>query len=955
MRSSTPSNAITILSTYEPPPAPALRTASFRADGSAVHVAFTADTNRAGYTSAFACVQLLDFAGANRARCEWIDASRIAIYPASALSSSTQVLVPGSTVTLLGARNVTAACNDAPALCASYETALSMTVTVEPPAVKARPSAALTLPSALSGCSSMEVDITASTGSGGRAWQTPTFSVTNAGNEAEAIALYLNANFSSNSPTVVPSYLFAQSGTYTLTMTLCNFLGACDTVSKSVSVNKEADAAVVVTIPGQPLREITTGTGLLLTSSAYLVNCQGLRSYSNLSPVWSVYEEGELQSHLRSESLDLSTFRLSPFRLSPLRYYEARLTVSNSLTGAYSSASVIVRVAQAEVVASVQGGSLQAVAIGSAITLDGSSSVDRDKLPTVTGAAAGLSFSWACVQTAPVFGPACPFDLSRNGSVARREGVLFALIRAINTTARVTLTVTDAARTRTSTTSVSIKAQDSAAPVVTMTSNSDALAFVNVMRNVLVSGTVTVQSSCTAKWTSSAHPSGLDRLALTPPSAVIPAGTSQTMNLLLAAGSLPPRSALTFTLSCGVSSAAIVVTTNGPPLPGTFEVAPLNGTELTTPFSFMATLWTDPNLPISYQFGFMSPSTGVSMVVQSRAEVSRATSTLPAGNAGIARFSLTCMVHVFDILNAVSSASAEVTVQTQANATALQETLRAKLTSSVGNNGATKGLLSLSGAVLNTVSCAQAPSCAPLNRAACSRVENTCGECLSGFIGEVGSKNSQCVSVAAAVTAIATSPVASNATCRSNSDCGTWQVCNATLPVPTCNLPSKKCPNQCSGHGSCRFYRISNKAMIPDCKAGDPGCSALCECVESFSGQDCGTSTAVVQQRQTLRTEFLQTLLSVAKTDDVNEENIASLSTSLASLTQNPYELSEGLQGVVGEVAAIVLYGVESLRSVPFETISGVLDAVDAAAEAAARENVNSSVSFLIADTVAQF
>jgi hypothetical protein len=947
--------AITVLGAFTSPPAPTVNGAAFSGDGSAVLLSFSGATNRAGYTSAFPCAAVLDFVGKATARCQWTEAASIAIYPSRGAAGS-QMLMVGSPVTLLGAANVTAACTAAKtSVCARYDRVLTTMVTVTVPAVKTRPTAALGLPSSVSGCSALTVDISASTGSGGRDWLMPTFSVTNAGADVTELQRFLNRNFTQGAPPVVPSALFLESGTYTFSMTLCNFLGACDTASKSVPVDKDADAAVVVTIPGQPLREITTSTALLLTASAYLVNCQGTRSYADVTLSWSVYDGGVLQPLLRSESLDVSAFRLSAYRLVPLHYYEIRLTATHAASGTSSFASVTVKVVQAEVAALVQGGSAQTVAIGSSIRVDGSSSIDRD-VQGATGAAAGLLFSWSCVQLRPSYAQSCPLDLSRDGSVAvlpRSEMlVLFALTKAINTTALVTLTVTDAAKARSSSTSVAIKSQDSTAPVVAVTTSSDALTYVNTRKTLQLSGTVTVQSACTAQWSSSAFPNGLRTLSLTAASALVPSGSTQTLNLLLAANALPERSALTFTLACGVSAASIEVTTNGPPLPGTFVVAPASGTEISTIYQFVTAVWTDPNLPISYQFGFTSVSTGAAMVLQGRGQASVASSTLPAGKFS-SRYALECLVQVFDALNAMSTASATVRVEPQVNVTALQSTMRSQLTASLGNNDATKGLLSVSGAVLNTVSCALAPACASVNRGACSAVQNTCGECLSGYVGEPGDKNSQCIDTAAA-KAVNTGAGSIGDSCSTHADCAGWNLCNTTLAVPECYLPNKECPNKCSRQGDCFFQRLSDGTTVRDCKAGDPTCAATCACYAAYSGQDCSVPALVAQERQALRSEFLTTLLSVAKTDDASEENIATLSTSLASLAQNPFELPLDAHTVVNGVAAVVLNSMADVTTVSYEAVSSVLDAVNAAAQASAAQ-ADASVGSAVVDTVSQF
>jgi hypothetical protein len=84
-----------------------------------------------------------------------------------------------------------------------------------------------------------------------------------------------------------------------------------------------------------------------------------------------------------------------------------------------------------------------------------------------------------------------------------------------------------------------------------------------------------------------------------------------------------------FTLSCGPSSASILVTTNGPPLFGSFKALPYHGLELSTIFNFTAVSYIDPDLPLSYQFGFIT--NGIHNVLQMKSSLSLAFSTLTSG------------------------------------------------------------------------------------------------------------------------------------------------------------------------------------------------------------------------------------------------------------------------------------------------------------------------------------
>ena len=948
--------SIAVLAALQPPAVPQLVAAMFTGDGSAVTLQMDAPTDQAGYSSGFACASLLDFVGNIAASCAWAGPSTIVIYPSNNLPAQLTLWV-GSNVTVVSNSSVRAACKYKTSECVKWLQMPSRTVAIAAPAALLRPGVVLSLPSTLSGCAAMTMDLSASSNSGGRRWSPPVFQVTSAaGNNVTPLQRFLNGNFTFSPPSNIQSALFPQSGLYVFSVSLCNFLGACGQASRSVLVSKEADAAIVVSIPGQQLREVTTASALVITSRAYTVLCTGAESVQHLQFSWEVYDDDVLQPKLTSASVDQTVFRLSAYRLTPLHFYSIRLTVRHAQLGISSRTSVAVSVAQSELTAIVPGGATQSVPINGFIILDGSQSADRD-VPLLTGSAARLSYTWVCVQTSPRYQPACPLDFSLDGSViaapSTEKLVLHALLRAVNTTALVTMTVTDALKSRVQAVSVSVKAQDSSAPVVTMVTNQAAVTAVDTRKTLLLSASVTVQSQCTALWSTNAPISNqLRDNALTPTTALVPTATTRVLNLLVTANALPVRSAMRFTLSCGPSSATIEVTTNGPPLPGAFSVLPLSGTELSTVFQLTASVWSDPHLPITYQFGFTSPSSGSRMTVQSRSESSTAATTLPAGSWS-ALYRLICIAEVFDSLSAASTATATITVNPQTNSTLVRTAMRAKLTTSVGRNDATKGVLSVGSAVLNVVRCDATPNCAGLHREPCSKVENTCGECLSGYVGDAGSKNAPCIlPVPVSDTAVGGSVGDS---CRNSTDCAGWAECRLSMLIPVCRIPSKPCPNRCSNQGACRYKSSFSSAFIADCPAGDPSCYALCMCNASFTGADCSANTRDVQDKQTLRGEFLQSLLAVAQTDDVTEGNMASLSVSLVGLAQNPYELTVESALTASAVATRILTNIAQLQSASYATVSGVLAAVDSAASATARSAPNASAASAVLDTVSLF
>ena len=957
-------NKITVRGNNEAPPVPSLTSAAFVSDGSTVEVTFSAATNMAGYSTSFPCAELFSFVGDKSASCVFTDASTVVIYLNNALPADQQLVVfdeatssttlsstRASEISLVIDNKLKAMCSSelSVSVCSVWSSAPASTVRVRAPAVQALPVVSLSIPPTLSAVTPLTIDLTASTGSGGRAWGKPTFTVaSSSGADVSDLTAFLSGSFAPTVPISVPNALFTQSGTYTITATLCNFLGACNTARRSVTVDKSATSAVTVTISGQQQRTVLASQSVVLTSSAYSTDSAGVTSTTGLSYSWAVSENGVLRPSLISESRDTSVFRLSGHRLTASRLYDVTLTVRNAATGMSSAASVRLTVQPSGVVAQVAGGSVQAVVVGKSLTLDASSSYDGDAA-SPTGTAAGLIFSWSCVQLTPVYSPSCPLDFTDDGSViiapASEKLTLFALARAVNTTSLVTVTVVDASNTRTSTASVTVHTQYSAVSVVSITTTAQKVTKVNTQDTLSLFGSVAAQSSCTAVWS-------VDTSAVSLPDSrtVIPSGRTRSVSLVLSAYTLPVRSSLLFTLTCGASSSQIAVTTNGPPQPGTFTVSPWIGVELSDMFQFAAALWTDADLPISYQFSFETPSTGETEVVQIRSEAAFASSTLPAG-APRASNALTCVVRVFDRLDATVTSSMVITVTPLLSAQR-PTAMHAMLAASVDNNAAARNAISISGAVLNTVSCDRAPACAALNRAGCAKVRNTCGACLNGYVGEVGDANSRCVSD---TTTDSTALASVGTSCTSSANCQGWAVCDTTLAPPVCVLPAKACPQDCSQQGSCVFQNVFTLQTLLTCKVSDPSCTAVCQCADSFSGADCNVSMVYQQQQRDLRTTLLTSLVALAASSDVSKENLLFTSHSLSAIAQNSYELVVDSVNAVNAVAVSVLTNAANLGSVSYGSADGVLSAVDASVSAATRADNRTAVSDALLHSVAAF
>ena len=106
---------------------------------------------------------------------------------------------------------------------------------------------------------------------------------------------------------------------------------------------------------------------------------------------------------------------------------------------------------------------------------------------------------------------------------------------------------------------------------------------------------------------------------------------------------------------------SIEIVPNSLPLPGVFTVTPGEGWSLLDSFSFSAHLWSSDQMPLLYSFGFQSVSSGLVVpLVLPSAEV-KISGMLPQGSPQ-KDFSLTCVLHVYDAIDARSEEVVEVKV-----------------------------------------------------------------------------------------------------------------------------------------------------------------------------------------------------------------------------------------------------------------------------------------------------
>jgi hypothetical protein len=959
--------SLRVLAIGAEPPTPQLRSAQFSDTGSMVYVLFDSPTNKGGFDVTAPCSSLLVFPSVQSAKCQWKDAATLLVYPVySSLRSASMegFLEPGSNITLKP-NVVKAQCllTDKSA-CGVWNFVAPRSVVAMSPSHPVTPAVSIVAPSRVARCQDVPFDLTGTTGSGGRPWASVAYAVETIPPleyATQQLLDHLRYNYSISAPEPIPSSVLVIRTTYIVQVTMCNFLLACSTSSITFDVIASRAVEPIVSIFGPSRRFLYAKDSLYLGAAAYTQNCDGDVSYGNLLFVWTVVEmptngTANDRADLKSVSQNPAVFKLNPYTLTVGMQYSVQLNVTSLISRKSAVVSVAAIVQQGALIARIAGGDATFVQTGYSKVIDASTSFDEN-IPTAaaaagTGSAAGLLFSWSCVQTAPTYSTRCPFL-----AVPLQGGKLnvSAPVSAPEATGLVTLTVTDIGTTRSSTVTVTVDVSLVDRPYILLSAaaNTDIDHF-NTNSRLQLRASLHLLEPCAAVWSvddaSVALTSGG---SLTPTSKVLyPQIKDNAFNLVVASSSLPQRTQLTFTLSCGSSTSGLLVTTNGAPLPGEFTVRPAVGTELFTQFRLAATQWSDENLPLVYEFFFASLATMSNALLASASEASFTTSMLPAGNIEMGR-ELDCTLRVFDSLGTYSEAYAVATVLTLAEAAVASssddddtapaaansslaidytaEVLRLlRNAASVGGVDNTKRVLALSTAVLNTANCSLAPNCtATLHRESCRATDHTCGVCLLGYAGDAGDKNTPCLPY----QQIQQQGNFSGVPCSRNATCDAGYYCDNYLAQ--CVVRSKSCHQNCSNAGKCTYSKSATGLELlsaVDCRLDDTTCEANCACFSGFSGRFCEYTDDELRTRREARTLLVSALGALTFTEDVNPNSLSSWASTLYAISQDPYQLSAADSATIVATCNATLRAARDIGLTSYDALKGVLQAVDAVA-----------------------
>jgi len=865
-------DTIEVLSNAIEPPKPLVSFVMLSNDGSSIDIKFDSITNQGGFDNVFKCNELLEFNGIEYSTCQWFDLSTIQIL-GSKLSENNMVTVMGNKILpkCVNKECVTNFVDETSIRCIG-------------PANPIFPNVSIATSLQIGGCNPIVLDLSDSSGSGERDWKDIYFEVTSSDVESAInIQRFLHDNYKMSPPTKIPASYYVKGTSYTFIVTLTNIFKKSSSSTITISIS-QSESMPVAHIVGLPMRYIKSMDVLQLSTIAYTTTCsnsgESVQSTVDIEYSWKVFLNNVEQLNIISESKDISKFKLSPHKLASLNIYEIRLTVTNDVQLSVTT-SAFINVLKSNIIASIDVPTTLSIVNGKSIIINASSSIDLD-----TGNNIGLIYNWHCIQILPSLSECALTNF--DSSITTPSIITRGTYSAIDTTSRISITVTDELESRTSTAYVDITINSDGSPVVLITSSIKSLTSINIDNSVAILANIENQGvPCNATWRMNGN--AIDKsITLTPVNLYIESGTIRTISLVIMPNALPQRSNFILSLSCNHVSSSIMVSTNGHPLPGIFEITPSNGIELQTRFMFSASGWYDPDLPISYMFGFKTEISGKqSFAVQGKSQLSYGESVLPS--------SLTyCTVDVYDSLGASCQATAT-TIVTQSSAVELSSIIQTQLNSLSSNADEIRQVLSTASAVLNQVNCTITPTtlCDKLNRLPCSKTTSTCGVCKLNYIGDVGDKNTICI------------------------------VTGTTFPNE-----SKTCDQSCNGHGECIMIRTYSGLYIDECKFGDDSCHAICECHDGFSGYTCASTTTDIIGKQNIRKSLIMSLSGLIQNEDASVDTISTWASSLDAVTRNADEVSIDSSFTVQDVAFTILSSAMEIGSSP-DSISTILSAID--------------------------
>ena len=629
--------------TYDSQNPPTVAIAAFSDILNSFTVRFNTSTNRAGLSGNFECASNILNLTASQAT-ELLGSNSYCTFLADDVLKVTfgaqPTLIPGDRL-MIRDRVLQSSSSSA-----SLYT-MSESFVVAQPTLPTVPRAVLSASSRLVGlCNDLSLDGSASTGSGGRDLSYR-FSLVMASNEgsSENITKALNGANALNGgvgtfKVVIDSASMLPNSNFVIQLNVSNFLGQYDIAS--VFVKKLAMPAPAIKIQGTSALSVTRSNSITLKASATLpsMRCvsQSLSS-SKMSFKW-LEDTGMYMGSLSGTSNNPRTLKIAADTLEALQNYSFRVIGYMTDTPMINNtASIVVHVAQQDLVATISGGTYRQLGSNSSFVLDGSESYDPDNSSAV------LHYSWSCDNEA------ASSLLTSSSSVTLPANTL--------SPGTYVFTLLVAKGSRKDSAAVTIEILSGTPPVVSINSISGTK-FNTDGGFVMVTGSVSSSKGYTSKWFM--EDSDVERPFITKNTAA--AAVSNSFRVLVSLSSLTAGNTYTLILYAEDneklnSYSSISLSMNEAPNGGGIIANPKKGFALATPFALSAINWVDEDLPLSYLFGTTAvvTSTGILDISDrspfggEQTDSSVNDVTLPQGAQG-ANYTIGCFVEAMDTLGA---------------------------------------------------------------------------------------------------------------------------------------------------------------------------------------------------------------------------------------------------------------------------------------------------------------
>ena len=926
---------------------PKLSSVVYTQDLLSLDAVFSLPTNRGDLFSLFPCSKLLRFLGVSTAVCVWVSDSMLRIFPSS---QSYDTVLLGQNVSLIPYVLHLKCINDPDIslsrLCANYSASGGNSVRVSEPTEHVSPVVAISYPKFVQYDQESYLDLTASSGSGSGHWMKVNVELMSGDCilEHHSISLFKSID-NVTLPVYIPPRSYRGGCSYVIIAELCNIIGRCGITTHQFTVINTITPQIAFVGPYLRVQRCSQNADIRvrLTSAAMLGDCEiqslnesaltqfgsYLATVCNISYFWNVTlirafaKEDEVLTSKYAYP-DFDPFSLSVFSsyLKLGHLYRIRLYISGGYMHNINSI--------AETKMYIVGGTLNVhFTAGSYLSLSRGRNVTLDTLVTWDGKPVtdtrSLSYSWNCFSLTPSASSSSSFSLKSGKTMYeklyfyRTESSLdVAALKSvqINSTYIVSVQVT-ATDGSSATADISVVIASEHVPQVTISPLSRVRSLNPDMKLKLLAD-ISCQSLCThaLNWTvhSFSAPNPL-QLALTPATNVIRNLTSSTsINLVLPKYALFAGSSYLFSLYTDVplgqtllySSSHVVI--NTPPIPGYFLVRPETGVAMEDTFKFLAYSWLDypEDLPLTFDFGIIifdySYTADVDLVLQSRGAAPYASFLLPGygSNIDIDSYTLSCFVRVYDINDASTMLEHKITIQHNSfklldSAKDLVYNDSAHLLNSSMYFGSFSAsdmalrLIALASHEMNANNCISGFNCTSVGRRPCSWMQNACGECLDGWVGDSGPSNDPCVPLS--YLANMTTILVQN-TCRTYMDCtfdGYIRACENSM----CVLSQKSCANDCSGNGVCTYMSKDILSTLSSCYVGDSTCISFCVCTDGYFGESCSRSTEEFLNRIAARYELLQLTAYHLSSAQYTERTIEYWANALSSVVLVPSELGD--------------------------------------------------------------